>query len=175
MILSGLRVFDVRNPRKPREIAYFNAPIKPRITPGFEASNWAMSSPSFVPKRGEIWYSDGFQGFYAVRLTNGVWPFPKCRGKTATRAAIGRRTRGTKGPDVIVGSKRAERIKGGPGRDRICGRGGKDKIAGGRGADRLIGGPAEDLITGGRGRDRLDGGKARDRLRGGRGRDAVQQ
>jgi len=32
-----------------------------------------MSSPSFVPKRREIWYSDGLSGFYAVRLTNGVW------------------------------------------------------------------------------------------------------
>ena len=31
-----------------------------------------MSSPSFVPERGEIWYSDGLSGFYAVRLTNGV-------------------------------------------------------------------------------------------------------
>jgi hypothetical protein len=34
-----------------------------------------MSSPSFVPERGEIWYSDGLSGFYAVRTTNGVWPF----------------------------------------------------------------------------------------------------
>jgi hypothetical protein len=34
-----------------------------------------MSSPSFVPERGEIWYSDGNSGFYAVHLTNGVWPF----------------------------------------------------------------------------------------------------
>ena len=75
MILSGLRVFDIRDPQNPKEIAYFNAPIDDRVTPGFEASNWAMSSPSFVPERGEIWYSDGFQGFFAVRLTNGVWPF----------------------------------------------------------------------------------------------------
>jgi LVIVD repeat len=74
MILSGLRVFDIRDPKHPREIAYFNAPIPPRATPLFEASNWAMSSPSFVPKRREIWYSDGYSGFYAVKLTNGVWP-----------------------------------------------------------------------------------------------------
>jgi hypothetical protein len=71
MILSGLRVFDISRPKHPREIAYFNAPIKPRLLP--EGSNWAMSSPSFVPRRREIWYSDGFQGFYAVKLTNGVW------------------------------------------------------------------------------------------------------
>lgn len=72
MILSGLRVFDIRDPHHPREIAYFNAPVPRRsMTP---ASNFAMSSPSFVPDRGEIWYSDGYSGFYAIRLTNGAWP-----------------------------------------------------------------------------------------------------
>ena len=74
MIISGLRVFDIRDPYHPKEIAYFNPPENPRITPVFEASNWAMSSPSFVPERKEIWYSDGYSGFYAVRLTNGAWP-----------------------------------------------------------------------------------------------------
>jgi hypothetical protein len=74
MIISGLRVFDIRNPAKPREVAYFNAPVYPRSTPYFEASNWAMSSPSFVPERKEIWYTDGMSGFYVVRLTNKAWP-----------------------------------------------------------------------------------------------------
>jgi hypothetical protein len=76
MILSGLRVFDIRNPEQPREVAYFNAPVGPRTVPGVgiipDPSNWAMSSPSFVPERGEIWYSDGLSGFYVVRLTNGA-------------------------------------------------------------------------------------------------------
>jgi hypothetical protein len=78
MILSGLRVFDIRDPFNPREIAYFNAPVTPRIIPPVGVvpapSNWAMSSPAFVPERREIWYSDGLSGFYAVRLTNGAWP-----------------------------------------------------------------------------------------------------
>ncbi len=73
MIVSGLRIFDIRDPRNPKEVAYFNAPVKPRLTPVFEASNWAMSSPSFVPERKEIWYSDGYGGFYVVRVTNGMW------------------------------------------------------------------------------------------------------
>jgi len=73
MIVSGLRIFDIRDPKKPREIAYFNAPVNPRVTPVFEASNWAMSSPSFAPDRKEIWYTDGYGGFYVVRVTNGVW------------------------------------------------------------------------------------------------------
>ena len=32
-----------------------------------------MSRPAFVPERKEIWYTDGYSGFYAVRVTNGVW------------------------------------------------------------------------------------------------------
>ncbi|WP_373082363.1 LVIVD repeat-containing protein [Zhongshania sp.] len=74
MILSGLRIFDIRNPEKPKEIAYFNAPVQPRVlTVPAPASNWAMSRPAFVPERKEIWYTDGYSGFYVVRLTNGVW------------------------------------------------------------------------------------------------------
>jgi hypothetical protein len=67
-VLSGLRVFDIRDPFHPKEIAYYNRP--PRA-----GSSFAVSAPAFVPERGEIWYSDGNSGFYAVRLTNGVWPF----------------------------------------------------------------------------------------------------
>lgn len=74
MIISGLRIFDIRDPFNPKEVAYFNAPISPRSTPYFVASNWAMSSPAFVPERKEIWYSDGYSGFYVVRVTNGAWP-----------------------------------------------------------------------------------------------------
>ncbi|MEN8720310.1 MAG: hypothetical protein ABF296_08625 [Oceanococcaceae bacterium] len=73
MIASGLRIFDIRDPANPREVAYFNAPANPRITPILEASAWAMSQPAFVPERKEIWYSDGYSGLYVVRVTNGVW------------------------------------------------------------------------------------------------------
>ncbi len=73
MLLSGLRVFDIRDPFKPREIAYFNAPVQPSVLTN--NANHVFSSPAFVPERGEIWYSDANSGFYAVRLTNGVWPF----------------------------------------------------------------------------------------------------
>ncbi len=77
-ILSGLRIFDIRDPFNPKEIAYFNGPITD--------SAYAMSSPSFVPERGEIWYSDGNSGFYAVRVTNGVWPFTAATATAANAA-----------------------------------------------------------------------------------------
>jgi hypothetical protein len=74
MILSGLRIFDIRDPANPVEVAYFNAPVKPRVlTLPAPASNWAMSSPAFVPERKEIWYTDGYQGFYVVKVTNNAW------------------------------------------------------------------------------------------------------
>ncbi|HEX8053583.1 MAG TPA: hypothetical protein VF517_11375 [Thermoleophilaceae bacterium] len=71
-INSGLRVFDIRDPEKPKEIAYFVAPPRPSPVMG-DRSNYAMSKPEFVPERDEIWYSDGNSGFYVVRLANGVW------------------------------------------------------------------------------------------------------
>jgi hypothetical protein len=74
-IASGLRLFDIRDPFQPKEIAYFNGPIGPALNPTEGGSSYAMSSASFVPERGEIWYSDGNSGFWALKVTNGVWPF----------------------------------------------------------------------------------------------------
>ena len=79
MILSGLRVFDIRDPERPREIAYHVAPPSHVSETGAsfidERANWAMSQPAFAPERGEIWYSDGTSGFYALKVDNDVWPF----------------------------------------------------------------------------------------------------
>ena len=114
MILSGLRIFDIRDPVHPREIAYFNAPVTPRIIPPFGVnpppSNWAMSSPSFVPERNEIWYSDGLSGFYVVRLLNraaqigGGGPAPAPGRCLARRSPIGPRNVGR----VRLGLTRAQ-------------------------------------------------------------------
>ena len=59
-IASGLRVFDIRDPRRPREVAYFN---KPDAGGGF-----AMSAPAFVPSRQEVWFADGNNGFFVLQL-----------------------------------------------------------------------------------------------------------
>jgi len=151
MILSGLRVFDIRDPANPREIAYFNAPVTPRAVS--DASNYAMSSPSFVPERNEIWYTDGFSGFYAVRLTNGVW---QSSGGCNTVRGTGKKDklRGTPGDDCLQG-------RGGP--DKVSGLAGNDALRGGRGRDRLRGGEGRDVIRAARGsRDRIDCGPGRD-------------
>ncbi len=67
-ILSGLRVFDIRDPLHPKEIAYFNPPTKTGTPYN------AMSAPAFVPERNEIWYTDANYGFYVLRMTNRAWP-----------------------------------------------------------------------------------------------------
>ena len=70
-ILSGLRVFDIHDPLHPKEIAYFNAPVHN------SGGNYAMSAPAFDPVHGQIWYSDGNEGLFAVGLTRSAltyWP-----------------------------------------------------------------------------------------------------
>jgi hemolysin type calcium-binding protein/LVIVD repeat-containing protein len=157
MILSGLRVFDISDPHNPREIAYFNAPVQPRVVDAgnSEASNYAMSSPSFVPERNEIWYSDGFSGFYAVRLTNDVWPGSgDCNPIRGTKSKD--RLKGTPGDDCLRG-------RGGP--DKLLGRSGDDILRGGRGPDRLRGGPGRDVIrAAGGGGDRINCGPGQDKV-----------
>jgi hypothetical protein len=75
-ITSGLRVFDIRDPLHPREVAYFVAPPKTAFENGGNGSNFAMSRPAFAPERREIWYSDGSSGFYALRVPASAWPDP---------------------------------------------------------------------------------------------------
>ena len=79
MILSGMRVFDIRDPYRPKEIAYHVAPPSNISSTGGpyidEKANWAMSQPAFAPERGEIWYSDGTSGFWALKMDPRVWPF----------------------------------------------------------------------------------------------------
>ena len=79
-LASGLRVFDIRDPLAPKEVAYFVAPVEP----GGSANN-AFASASFVPERREIWYSDGNRGFFALRVTNGAWPSAAAAGPPAAR------------------------------------------------------------------------------------------
>jgi hypothetical protein len=73
MILSGLRVFDIRDVRHPREVAYFNKPLvrSTRLTIPFPGA-YAMSQPAWDVAHDSIWYSDTNTGFHDVRLTNGV-------------------------------------------------------------------------------------------------------
>src|SRR3954468_12795279 len=69
-IMSGLRVFDISTPAKPREVAYFNKPLLPGGDANpMKAGSFAMSAPAYDEATNDIWYSDGNTGFYVVRLS----------------------------------------------------------------------------------------------------------
>jgi hypothetical protein len=76
MIASGLRIFDIRDPLHPREVAYHVAQAKAGAQRQDDKQNAAMSKPAFVPERREVWYTDVNNGFHVVRLDPSVWPDP---------------------------------------------------------------------------------------------------
>ena len=69
--MSGLRVFDIADLRHPREIAYFNKPTVPGSVQDqpMRAGAFAMAAPAYDEASGDIWFTDGNNGFYVVRLT----------------------------------------------------------------------------------------------------------
>jgi hypothetical protein len=73
MILSGLRVFDIRDPRHPREVAYAIQPAVGARNPA-RTGAYAMSAPAFVPETRQIWYADANTGFFVLRLSPQAWP-----------------------------------------------------------------------------------------------------
>jgi hypothetical protein len=73
-IVSGLRLFDISDLLHPKEVAYYVSPTKGNTENGYQASDYAMSQPAFIPSRHEIWFSDAASGFWAVRVASSVWP-----------------------------------------------------------------------------------------------------
>jgi hypothetical protein len=101
-------------------------------------------------------------------------PKQRCGGRAPTITAVrGRRTRGTRGNDVIIGTAGNDRIDGRGGHDVICAAGGNDRVRGGSGNDRITGRTGNDTIIGGTGDDRIKGGKNDDRLIAGTGDDRI--
>ena len=129
-IASGLRVFDIRDPRNPREVAYFVAPPKPSPTDG-SRSNYAMSKPAFDVARHMIWYSDTNSGLYGVRISDAAWngtqqkPPVRCASK---RNFLIRLPRGLKSARVTVDGKRVRTLKGKRLRARVDLRGKPKKV-----------------------------------------------
>ncbi|HEX8741956.1 MAG TPA: hypothetical protein VF712_02375 [Thermoleophilaceae bacterium] len=73
-IVSGLRLFDISDLTKPREIGYYVAPTQAKAENQGQASDYAMSQPAFVPERREIWFTDATGGFYSLRVSDRIWP-----------------------------------------------------------------------------------------------------
>jgi len=72
---SGVRVYDIRDPLKPREIAYYNpGSVKTPDGTAFVA-NATVARPVIRSDLGQIWFPDIAKGFHVVQFRDGVWPF----------------------------------------------------------------------------------------------------
>jgi hypothetical protein len=77
---AGLRVFDIRDPSRPREIAYYKPPARGKdFLPGSgfgrinaERTADAVILPYFRPERHEIWFISHDNGFQIVRFTDWI-------------------------------------------------------------------------------------------------------
>jgi hypothetical protein len=87
---SGIRVFDIRHPRHPKEIAYFNPAGATTLSPGSNhtlASNFVPGGPDWCSaqvhlhisekhgRQGTLWTTCQDNGLVMLKFENGVWPF----------------------------------------------------------------------------------------------------
>ena len=82
---SGIRVFDIRDPLRPKEIAYFNPPGTRVASPGSNhnrAGGWVSGGPDWCSaqvhldaKRGLLWTTCQDNGVVVLKFRKGVWPF----------------------------------------------------------------------------------------------------
>jgi hypothetical protein len=81
---SGIRVFDIRDPLRPKEIAYYNPAGTTTASPGSNhAGNWRPGGPDWCSaqvhldhEHGTLWTTCQDNGLLMLKFTNGVWPFP---------------------------------------------------------------------------------------------------
>jgi hypothetical protein len=84
---SGIRVFDIRDPARPKEIAYYNPAGATTASPGSNHvtfAQWVAGGPDWCSAqlhldadKGTIWTTCQDNGLLSLKFTNGVWPFPE--------------------------------------------------------------------------------------------------
>jgi hypothetical protein len=86
---SGIRVFDIRDPVRPKEIAYYNPPGTITGSPGSNhfarlPAQWVAGGPDWCNAQVRLDAATASlqttcqdNGFLSLRFTNGVWPFPE--------------------------------------------------------------------------------------------------
>ncbi len=84
---SGIRVFDIRDPERPKEIAYYNPPSLTTASPGSNhvsfgqwhagGPDWCSAQLHLDADKGTIWTTCQDHGLLSLKFTNGVWPFPE--------------------------------------------------------------------------------------------------
>ena len=84
---SGIRVFDIRDVRRPKEIAYYNPAGTTTISSGSNhplGNNWRAGGPDWCSAQvhldannGTLWTTCQDNGLLMLKFGNGVWPFPQ--------------------------------------------------------------------------------------------------
>jgi hypothetical protein len=86
MFNSGIRVYDIRDPLRPKEIAYYNPAGTTDLSKGSNhplGNNWVPGGPDWCSahvhldkKKGTLWTTCQDNGVLMLKFTNGVWPLP---------------------------------------------------------------------------------------------------
>ena len=89
---SGVRVFDIRDPQRPQEIAYYNPPGTRTPSPGSNHNrvggwvpggpDWCSAQVQLDADRGLLWTTCQDNGAVVLKFRQGVWPFPDTRTPT---------------------------------------------------------------------------------------------
>jgi hypothetical protein len=84
---SGIRVFDIREPSRPKEIAYYNPAGETTVSPGsnhvvgnnFVAGgpDWCSAQAHLDAREGVLWTTCQDNGLLVLKFQGGVWPFPE--------------------------------------------------------------------------------------------------
>lgn len=68
---SGLRVFDISDPARPQEVAYYNPPVGQDSQ---QAHDFTTSLMRYDRDRGQIWFVSTTNGFQVVELDEAIRP-----------------------------------------------------------------------------------------------------
>ena len=89
MFNSGIRVFDIRDPERPKEIAYYNPAGATVASPGSNHDNsfaknfvpggpdWCSAQVHLDARKGTLWTTCQDNGVLVLKFRSGVWPFPE--------------------------------------------------------------------------------------------------
>ena len=86
---SGIRVFDIRDPAHPKEIAYYNPAGTTTSSPGSNhttTGQWRAGGPDWCSAQvhlnaanGTLWTTCQDNGLLTLKFTHGAWPFPESK------------------------------------------------------------------------------------------------
>jgi hypothetical protein len=87
---SGIRVFDIRDPIRPREIAYYNPAVTTTVSPGSNhvtqrstqqpgGPDWCSAQVHLDADLGTLWTTCQDNGLLSLKFTHNAWPFAESR------------------------------------------------------------------------------------------------